>query len=767
MPKTTRQFAEPLMSRIHGFIRRPDVILSVVLFAGTVILFARTVTFDFTNFDDGPYVFENSHVMAGLTSDSITWALTAFEQANWHPLTWLSLQFDAELFGTTAGGFHFTNVFLHGLNTALLFLVLRRMTNQLGPSAIVAALFGWHPLHVESVAWIAERKDVLSTLFWLLAMWAYARYAESPSVGRYALVLLFFALGLMAKPMVVTLPCVLLLLDYWPLERTRTIRWQRLAAEKIPMFVLVGVSCYLTISAQSQGKAITTLYAVPLAERSANVFVAYAGYLLQTIWPDRLAVFYPLAHPRFSDPVVLLATLVVVAVSAGAIVLRKRYPYWTVGWFWYLGTLVPVIGLVQVGAQARADRYTYVPLIGIFLLLVWGAFDLAVRARISRRVAIAAAGSVLSILGVVSWIQLGHWKDSVTLWQHSIAATGPNVMACHNLGRAFSARKDWPSAVTQYDKVLEMAPLDEDTLVSRAYCFLMLGDEDRALADYIRLLAAHPNCFKGHWGIGVIYNNREQFEDAARHLLAATQLNPRADGPHLEVGMVYLKQGKFSLAHRHFLEVHRIDPQAKLAIFFSEIYLRFGRHQEAAGAAEQARRENPENAHAYFNLGVALWRLGQVRKAYAAVTKAVQLRNSFALYRCYRGFLLYAMGDKPHATDEYDIAGKIDPNWKQHFIEDARRLATNADAEQRCGPLALELAQQACQASAEPGPEFLDALAMALAETGQMKQALEMTGQALKKAQESSQPAELIARLQAHLQSYEKGQSIRQAPASK
>jgi tetratricopeptide (TPR) repeat protein len=750
------------MLRFKAIIRRADFLATLGLFLGTVALFARAVSFDFINFDDPDYVTENPHVQAGFTSDSIAWALTSFDAMNWHPLTWLSLQLDVEWFGSQAWGFHLTNVLLHGLNTALLFLVLNRMTNQLWPSALVAALFGWHPLHVESVAWVAERKDVLSTFCWLLTMWAYLRYTESRSSGRYCLVLLFFALGLMAKPMVVTLPCALLLLDYWPLERTRTIRWQRLVAEKIPMFILVAVTCYLTVSAQAQGKAITSLEHVPLSERMANVFVAYSDYLLQMVWPANLAVYYPLAHPKFSDPEVLLATLVVVAISAAAIVLRKRYPYWTVGWFWYLGTLVPVIGLVQVGGQARADRYTYVPLIGIFLLVVWTAIPLANYWRVPRRVAIGAAGLVLTILWALAWLQLGHWKDSVTLWLHSIEATGPNDVACSTLGGAYAKKEDWLSALAYYSKALEYGRFLDEILVNRGYCFVKLNEVDKALEDFEKALSANPNSFGAHINMALIYKDREELENSRLHFLAASQLRPTLPAPYLEVGMAYFKQGKFALAQEQFLELLRIDPQAKLAIFFSEIYLRLGRSQDAVGAAEQARRENPENAQAYFNLGVALWRLGQVRKAYAAVTKAVQLRNSFALYRCYRGFLLYALGDKPHAKDEYDIAGKIDPSWQQHFIEDARRLATNAAAEQRCGPLALELAQQACQASVEPGPEFLDALAMALAETGQLKQAIETTGQALKKAQESSQPAELIARLQAHLQSYEKGQPIRE-----
>src|SRR5579883_3235845 len=335
-------------------------------------------SYQFLNVDDNEYVTENPHVQAGLTGPSLWWALTKFHSHNWHPLTWMSLQLDWQLYGPNPLGFHITNVLLHAANAVLLFFALRSLTGAVGRSAVVAAFFAVHPLHVESVAWVAERKDVLSTLFGMLALVAYTRYARSGSLSRYLLVVAFLALSLLAKPMLVTLPFLFLLLDYWPLRRwPAQASARRLLLEKVPLLVLVLFSCVMTLIAQHRGGAVNSLKLTPLSERLANSSLAYVQYLGQTIAPLNLAVFYPFPHGRVSFPLALAAGLLLACLTWLAWRERKSRPYFLVGWLWYLGTMVPVIGVVQVGGQAHADRYTYFPLIGIFLLVVWGLADLS------------------------------------------------------------------------------------------------------------------------------------------------------------------------------------------------------------------------------------------------------------------------------------------------------------------------------------------------------------------------------------------------------
>ncbi len=379
-------------------IMRREILICLFLVLATLTVYWQVGNYEFVNFDDDKYIIENFHVQKGLTRDSVIWAFTATHVSNWHPLTWLSHMLDFQLYGLNPSGHHLTNVFFHLVNTLLLFLVLKLMTGALWRSGLVAALFAVHPLHVESVVWVAERKDVLSTLFWMLTLWAYLGYTKRPGVKRYLVILLAFALGLMAKPMLVTLPFVLLLLDYWPLKRIElgqsaiglpaasqpsTIANKpgaqafRLLLEKTPMFVLAAVSSVVTFIVQKSGGAVGALETYPFKIRMANALLSYVIYLKKMIWPQNLAVFYP--HPGQSLPMwqAAGAGLLLVVVSIAVIRAGRRYPYLPVGWLWYVGTLVPVIGLVQVGDQAMADRYTYVSLIGLFIVVAWGVPDVA------------------------------------------------------------------------------------------------------------------------------------------------------------------------------------------------------------------------------------------------------------------------------------------------------------------------------------------------------------------------------------------------------
>ena len=462
---------------------------------GVLAAFGRIRGHQFILYDDPEYVVENLHVRAGLGLEGVRWAFTTGHSANWHPLTWLSHMLDCQLFGLNPGLHHLTSLLLHAANSVLLFWVLKRMTGARWPSAFAAALFALHPLHVESVAWVAERKDVLSTLFWLLALWAYARYAERPGGGRYGLSLALFLLGLMAKPMLVTLPFVLLLLDYWPLGRIlgpARSTFVSLLVEKVPFLVLSAASSVVTFLVQRKWGAVASVAEIPWVDRLANAVVAYAAYLRKTIWPSDLAFFYPLPHER---PLGQVALAALVMIGLSALVLRgsRRHPYLATGWGWYVVTLVPVIGLVQVGDQAMADRYTYVPSIGLFVIAAWGGAEVLGRRRLhSRALASLAAGLSLAC-GLATWFQAGTWKNSLTLFEHALRVTENNYLAHAGLGLALAESGRLDEAIAHYGEALRVNPFYSPAEASLGLALAQKGRVAEAIVHYRAALRLRPN----------------------------------------------------------------------------------------------------------------------------------------------------------------------------------------------------------------------------------------------------------------------------------
>lgn len=539
------------------------VIVCLLLTAATAAIYARVASFGFVNFDDWGYVRDNARVLAGLTQDGIVWAFTTTSLANWHPLTWLSLQLDAQLFGTSPQVFHTTNIVLHVVNTLLLFLLFDRMTRSTWPSAFVAALFAVHPLHVESVAWVAERKDVLSAAFGLLACHAWFGWVGRGGRARYALAVAAYAASLLAKPMLVSLPLLLLLFDVWPLDRANDLR--RRIVEKVPLFVLAAALCVMTVLAQASGGATRSVTQYPLSGRAANAVVTYVTYLVKAVWPSGLAVYYP--YPYGGTPAWQVAGSVAILglVTAACVRSRARAPYLFVGWFWYLITLVPVIGLVKQGSQAMADRYTYLPLIGPFAMLAYGLSDLLGRAafstrRVARGAAAALACAALLTLSVLAWRQAGYWSDSVTLFTHALAVTTENAVAENSLAQAFFERGDIDRAMPHCEAAVRIAPGMADAQSNLVRGLLAQGRTEEAASRVREALALRPDDSRTHVNAGLIARLEGRNEDAMRSFREALRLDPTDQEAHLNLGAVLSTLGETEEAIVQFEEAARLRP---------------------------------------------------------------------------------------------------------------------------------------------------------------------------------------------------------------
>jgi tetratricopeptide (TPR) repeat protein len=626
------------------FEKHRNAAICLGLVALTLIVYWQVRTYDFVNYDDDVYVTANRQVQAGMTLDGLQYAFTSTVMGYWQPLTLISHLLDCELFGMRAGWHHLINVFLHGANTVLLFILLARMSGYVWRSAFVAALFALHPLHVESVAWVAERKDVLSTLFWMLTIWGYMKYLERPVLGRYFLMMLFFVLGLMTKPMLVTLPFALLLLDYWPLRRIRFGTSEAgssfkkevlfgLIREKLPLFLIAIAAGIVTIILQGQAGNTSSLSLYPASWRAANALVAYIAYLGKTIWPSGLAVFYPLRVPV---PWWQLAgaCAVFACISALAVWGAKRHRYLTMGWLWYVGTLLPVIGLVQVGAQAIADHFTYIPLIGIFIMIAWGGSELASGLFRSWIVAGAAAVTILCILIPAARLQVGHWANTVTLFEHALAVTEDNYVAHNNLGLALVGKGKFSQAMEHYQEALRIVP------------------------DYAD---AHNN-------MGNVLAEQELFDDAIRHYTRAVQIRPDYAEAHNNLGVALLKQGKLDDAISHFRQALQIQPDYAYAHQnLGSVYAKQGKLEDAISHYHKALRIMPDSASLHNSLANALVDSGRTEEAIRHYSRAVQIRPDYAEAHNNLGYALVQEGDFQNAINHYSEAllstCKSDPEW--------------------------------------------------------------------------------------------------------
>ena len=620
-------------------IKHHHKILTVCLLLILTILitFWQVKNFDFVNFDDQVYVTANPKVQSGLTIDGVVWAFTTFRAGNWHPLTWLSHMLDCELYGLNPMGHHWTSLQIHLTNTLLLFFILQYMTGALWRSAFVAALFALHPLHVESVAWVSERKDVLSTFFGMLTILAYIRYVKKRNFFRYFLVFILLSLGLMAKPMLVTLPFVLLLLDFWPLERLKycsqcqssgfqPLNLFRLIWEKVPFFIPVVISSVLTILAQKEVGALYTFEALPIKVRIANAFVSYASYIIKTVWPQNLAVFYP--HPLGISSLwyVFLAVFAIAGISFFSIRLFKKHPYMAVGWFWYLGTLIPVIGLIQVGAQSMADRYTYIPLIGLFIIVAWGMPDLLKKWHYNRIIIAVFAIILISAFSMRSYFQIGHWKNSTAVFENTIKITENNWLAYNNLGLALMCNGKAEEAVSYFKKALQIRPNYLKLYDNIGVALFQLGKLEEALSYYSKALEINPEHAGIHKHTAMILVTQGKLEKALQHYTKALLIDPELADAHYELANVLATQKKLEKAKFQYKEAIKKDSKHTNAHYnLGCILLKQKEYKEALANFVQVIKINPDYKQAYNHIGIILVKKGKFKKAKKFFSKAVQI----------------------------------------------------------------------------------------------------------------------------------------------
>jgi Flp pilus assembly protein TadD len=570
-------------------------LIAIALAAVTLAAYWSVGGFDFANFDDQVYVTNNPQVRAGLTAAGVQWAFVATHGANWHPLTWLSHMTDVQLFGMSAGAHHVVNLAFHVVNTLLLWIVLTRLTESSMRSAAVAALFAVHPLHVESVAWIAERKDVLSAFFALLTIWSYAGYVRHSSRARYLAALMWFAFGLMSKPMLVTLPFVLLLLDVWPLRRF-SIRAALL--EKAPFLILSIASSVITVVAQRRGGALTSLDLIPLSARVWNALSAYLTYLWQTIWPDNLVAFYPYsATPAIAQA--LVGAVVLIAITALCVRLRRDRPYLLVGWLWFVVMLVPVIGVVQVSTQAHADRYTYLPHVGLFLAMVWGVADLARRWALSPRIVTAATAVIIVALAAATRTQASTWQNGIALWEHAVAVGPPNGRAHTNLGAGYASAGRHRDAITEYRAALALEPALPQAHYNLGLALAAQGETEEAVRHFREALRLLPEHVSARGSLANSLMDLQQFDEAIVEYTEALRRRPDDAQIHHNLGVAYAQRGRMTDAAREFVEAVRLQPdRAELHYSAGMAFIVLGDNPKAASYLREAVRLEPNHDRA-------------------------------------------------------------------------------------------------------------------------------------------------------------------------
>ena len=709
-----------------GWVKHRHGLICAGLVLCCVAIYGQTLAHDFINYDDGLYVTNNPHVLAGLSWANVGWAFTTERAMYVHPLTWMSHMLDCDLYGLRPWGHHLTNLIFHTLSTVLLFLVLARMTGRTWPSALAAALFAVHPLHVESVAWVAERKDVLSMFFWTAGLGVYAWHRQRPSVGRYAATAALFLLGYMSKPMVVTFPFVLLLLDYWPLGqvdhtapfKTMAEKLLRLAVEKIPLFLMTLAMCAITVLMQMRGENLGFGAKVSLANRCANAVVVYVLYLVKTVCPSGLAIYYP--HP-LSRPAwqVAGAAVVLIAITLFAVREMRRRPWLLVGWLWYLGTLVPVIELVQAGSFSHADRYTYIPLIGIFVMVAWGLDEIWATRRVPTAAGACAAALLVAAYALAAAHQTAYWKNSETLIRHALDATTDNAVARNNLGATLSNQGKREAAREQYQRALLIDPAYVRSIDNLGALLFEEGKCDEAMEKYNAVVAINPRYLPTRVNLGTALAKACKYEEAEAQFAVALRIDPESVRAHCGLAQYWLTRGNTDKALDAFEKVLKTNPRNKeVHMALGELLANQGKFEPAAAYYKEALGTDPYDAQAWYNLGSVMGSMNRPDDAEADYRRALDLNPGLAQAHNNLAGILAKARKTDEAIAQYRKAMESDPAFAQAHNNLANLLGLQGKTEE-----AVRQYEQAL----EIDPAYVNArlnLANLLMQQGQSGQAL-------------------------------------------
>jgi tetratricopeptide (TPR) repeat protein len=749
-------FPESEMAKFWNRFKVP--IISFLIWGLSAAVYYPLVHHQFINFDDQDYITQNEMVQMGCTWKSFRWAFTTQFAGNWHPLTWLSHMVDYQFYRMDAGGHHLTNLLLHATNAVLVFILLRRLTGTLWRSAFVAVVFAVHPLHVESVAWASERKDVLSIFFGLLSICAYTACVARNSAGSvagtlwknrvwYLAAVAFFALSLMSKAMLVTLPFLLLLLDYWPLNRegwngikaiNRKVLW-----DKIPFLALSVLSCIVTMSAQKHAGAVATMTAYPMTQRIPNVIYAYAEYLKKMLWPADLSVFYPmnLARPL---GMILLDGALLSLITAGVYCLRRASRYLIVGWLWYLGTLVPVIGIIHVGEQSMADRYTYFPLIGIFIMGAWAGFHLLGGSAPGRSVLLVLAGLMIGGCVIVTSHQLRYWTDSTSLFEHALKVTSGNYIAHQSIGSVLVEQGKIKEATDHFREAVRMKPRFAEAESDLGLALVFQGKTEEGIEHYRKALQTKPNLQKTHYNLGRALESQNKLEEACQEYQEAVALDGQYLAAREALALALTRQEKYAEAIDQFLALTNLNPQDANAHFnLARCFEKLGKDSDAKIHLSAVVALTPSDAEAREQLGMLLAKGNELEEAINQFTQALEIKPTASAH--YEIALAQVMrGDRAKASAHYREAIRLKPDWPLPMNDLAWILATAPERELRNGEEAIKLAERACALGKEEA-RFYGTLDAAYAEAGRFADALQAAGRAKSLAIASGQKEVLTA----------------------
>ncbi len=645
----------------------------IILAAVTFAVYLRVISNGFVNYDDNKYITENPYTQSGLNLNSIKWAFEG-KLDYWNPLTLLSHTLDCQLFGLNPAGHHMVNLLFHIINVLLLFGTLRMMTGAVWQSAFVAVIFAIHPLNVESVAWISERKNVLSTMFWLLTICSYWKYSKALNIKWYLLTLLFFVMGLMSKPMVVTLPFILLLLDYWPIQRLKSLsEWKtegKLLVEKIPFFVLSAILCVITFLRQKAVGTVATIDEVPFSIRLTNAVVSYGKYITKEIWPTKLAVLYPLLNEIVIWEIIVSAAGLV-AISIFIIKYGRKSKYLLVGWLWYLGTLVPMIGIIQVGKQAMADRYVYVPMIGLFIIIGWGICELTEQWVHRKIILKISAGGVIGALSILTFIQVGYWKNSITLFEHTLAAAARDSHLIHYyLGAAYIDNGEYEKAKSELDNAIRIKPDYADAYNSLGIYYYKVGHYEEAIAACNQAIRMNPNDGEAYNNLGIDYYKLGRYEEAEKAYKQAISINPDFAEAYNNLGSLYGTEGYYEKLIEACKAAIKIKPNYAEAYYNLCIgYDRLGRYQESIEACKQMIQIKPDYAEAYLKLGIIYGKVSCYEDAINSYKQAIKINPNLAEAYNFLSRTYLIIGDKESALEEYKIFKILAPEKSKELFD--------------------------------------------------------------------------------------------------